>query len=493
MRQCGILLHITSLPGKGGCGTMGKGARRFVQFLQASGQSAWQVLPLTPPAVCNSPYSSYSVFAGNPYLIDLPALVEEGLLPGEDLPALPDGKAEADFNWCEENQLPVLRKAFVYSGGALEAKINRFKLRNQFWLPDYAMFMSLKGAFSGKGYMDWPEQFRHRRADALEYAARELADETAFWEYVQFIFFRQWMSLKRYANTRGIRLIGDMPIYVDGDSSDVWANSQVFALDKDLRPEFVAGVPPDAFSEDGQLWGNPLYNWKYLKRTGYKWWAQRLRYAGVLYDAVRIDHFRALANYWAVPKGSKTAKSGSWVKGPGMGFIRAVRRAAPDLELIAEDLGLLDDRVRGLLRDSGLPGMKILQFAFSTEEESSYLPHNFIQNCVGYIGTHDNDTLQGWMKSSPPDQVDFARRYFGITDDSEAHLAFLRGLYATPAELVLAAMQDVLGLPAGARMNRPGIADGNWAWRLTDGQIDAQTAKKLRREAQTFCRIGNRK
>lgn len=493
MRQSGILLHISSLPGDGGIGSLGNHARRFVEFLRASGQSCWQVLPLTPPAKGNSPYSSYSVFAGNPYFIDLPALVDEHLLPEGALSGLPQGAETADFDWCESVKLPLLRQSFAYSRKRMEKQLERFRLWNEAWLLDYALFMGLKRAFDGKDYQGWPEEYRTREKGALKYARRELADETAFWEYTQFLFFSQWRALKRYANARGVSLIGDMPIYVDSDSADVWANPQVFDLDRDLEKTAVAGVPPDAFSADGQLWGNPLYNWKYLRKTKYKWWAERLKSAGALYDSVRIDHFRALSSYWAVPAGSATAKTGEWRKGPGIEFIDAMKDAVSNLSLIAEDLGLLDDDVRDLLRDSGLPGMRVLEFAFSTAEESTYLPHNFVKDCVGYIGTHDNDTLQGWMKSSPSDEAEHARQYLNITDDKNAHWDFIRGLYGTVADLVVVQMQDVLGLPTAARMNKPGIAKGNWGWRLLPEQVNADTAKRLRAMTQLYARCGKRR
>lgn len=487
MRDSGILLHISSLPGKGGCGTMGAEARRFVEYLRAAGQGCWQVLPLTPPARGNSPYSSYSVFAGNPYLIDLQALVDENLLPAHALRFLPDGTDKADFGWCGATQMNLLRESFAFAGRKLRSAVERFSVRNSFWLPDYALFMTLKTSLSGS-FHDWPEPLLMRDRKTIRGAMAEHADEIAFWEYTQFIFFSQWRALKRYANTRGIKLIGDMPIYADMESADVWANPDVFALDYDLNPSMIAGVPPDAFSEDGQLWGNPLYDWKYLRRTKYRWWVERLKNASALYDSVRIDHFRAIANYFAIPAGATSAKDGEWQKGPGMDFIRVMRKAAPDCGLIAEDLGLLDEGVRRLLKHSGLPGMKVLLFAFSTKEESDYLPHNFIKNCVGYIGTHDNDTVRGWFDSAPNDEANFARRYFNIQDDAFTHRQFIRWLMATSADRVIIQMQDVLGLDGKARMNMPGIADGNWSWRLLPGQLTPETARYLKEFSKTYCR-----
>ena len=489
MRDCGVLLHISSLPGKGGCGTMGKNAKRFIDYLNRAGQSCWQVLPLTPPSRGNSPYSSYSVFAGNPHLIDLQALVDENLLPAAALDSIPDGTDKADFDEYSAVQIKILRESFAYAGGNLKHAIDKFEKKNSFWLTDYALFMALKTVYEGDDYRSWPEDLRIRDEKAIRRAESEYSAEISFWKYVQYIFFGQWRALKRYAGIRGIKIIGDMPIYVDADSADVWANPKVFALDDKLNPENVAGVPPDAFSEDGQLWGNPLYNWTYLKWTRYDWWVKRAKVAASMYDGIRIDHFRAIANYWAIPASSETAKKGAWKKGPGMDFIRVISKAMFECDIIAEDLGLLDDSVRKLLRNSGLPGMKVLLFAFSTEEESDYLPHNFVQNCVGYIGTHDNDTVQGWLNSAPKDEAGFARRYLSIEDDSEAHWQFIRQLYATPAERVIVQMQDILGLDASARMNVPGIADGNWSWRLKDEQLDIAHAKKLRAFAKTYCRI----
>jgi 4-alpha-glucanotransferase len=415
-------------------------------------------------------------------------LESASLLPAGSTADLSEGRAEADFGWCERVHMPLLRQSFEYAGRSLALKVAKFRLWNMFWLPDYALFMALKTKFAGAPYQEWPEAYRARNPRALRAARYELEDEIAFWEYAQYLFSGQWRALKRFANARGVKLFGDMPIYVDIDSADVWANSRVFALNRDLRPEAVAGVPPDYFSEDGQLWGNPLYDWESLRRERFHWWAERIRAADRLFDAVRIDHFRAISNYWAVPAGAESAKEGSWRKGPGMSFVRAMRKAAPNLRLIAEDLGLLDDGVRNLLRDSGLPGMRVLQFAFSTEEESTYLPHNIPPNCVAYTGTHDNDTVRGWLDSGPEDEVKYAKAYFGVTDEKDAHWSFIRGLYSTAAELVIAQMQDVLGLPGDYRMNKPGIPKGNWAFRLTPEQIDASTAKRLRKEAETFRR-----
>ena len=467
---------------------MGIQARRFVEYLRAAGQSHWQVLPLNPPARGDSPYSAYSVFAGNPYFIDLPMLVEENLLPAGDLPQAVAAASEVDYHWCAAVQMDCLRKAFAYSGQRLWGPVRRFRAQNAFWLPDYALFMALRGTFDNRPYQQWPEEYRMADREVLLRAERELVEEIHFWEYVQFLFYSQWRALKRFANSRGVRLIGDMPIYVDVDSADVWSNPQVFALTPERYPEAGAGVPPDAFSADGQLWGNPLYNWKHLRRTKYQWWVERVKYAGNLYDTVRIDHFRGLSSYWAVPTGAKSAKVGTWFKGPGMELLQALQQGAPRVNLIAEDLGLLDDGVRLLLRKSGLPGMKVLQFAFSVAEESDYLPHNVGASCVVYTGTHDNDTVQSWMKTAPAAEVAYARQYLRIKNDKEVHWDFIRGLYGTAAQLAMVPMQDVLGLDENSRMNKPGIANGNWRFRLLPEQIALPTAQKLRQLALVYRR-----
>lgn len=487
MRACGALLHISSIPGAGGTGCMGEDAYRFVDFLKASGQRYWQLLPLTPPARGNSPYSSFSVFAGNPYFIDPAPLAKERLLTPEDIALLPrENTGTVDFSACENLRMPLLRKAYEEGKSRYAKRLADFKEKNGFWIDDYALFMAIRTK-TRQPFQFWDEPLRIRNEKALSGVRNELKNEIGFWVFAQYLFFLQWRKLKRYANQNGVKLIGDMPIYADTDSADVWANPDVFLLKKNRRPAFVAGVPPDAFSQDGQLWGNPLYDWKSLKKTGYAWWTERLKNAAVLYDAVRIDHFRGLDSYFAIPAGAKTAAEGKWRKGPGMDFLGAVPKAVPKLSLIAEDLGMLTPGVHRLRTQSGLPGMKILLFAFDPEEKSAYLPHNLPRDCVAYIGSHDNDTVQGWMKSAPPAHVKYASDYLRLSK-KDAHWGFIRGLYASVSDTVIVQVQDFLGLDNTARMNIPGVAKGNWGWRVPDGALTLALAKKIASLARLYGR-----
>lgn len=488
MRGCGILLHISSLPGAGGIGELGSEAYAFVDFLKAAGQSYWQVLPLTPPARGNSPYSSYSVFAGNPYFISLAALAGEGLLPVKALDRLLEHSGDkVDYAVCEDVRMQLLRESYAEGYALRDKQIAAFRRANSFWLEDYALFMALKARYGDVSYHKWEKPLLLRERDAMLAAKKELRGEVRFWVYVQYLFFTQWRALKRYANRNGVKIIGDMPIYADVESADVWANPSVFQLDETCRPSRVAGVPPDAFSADGQLWGNPLYDWDHLRDTGYAWWLQRLRAASTVYDVVRIDHFRGLESYFSIPARARSAKYGSWQKGPGMDFLSTVEKAIPGCKLIAEDLGMLTSSVHKLLADSGLPGMKVLLFAFSTAEESSYLPHNLPRHCVAYIGTHDNSTVQGWMKAAPADEVKFAKDYLHLTAKEENHWGFIRGLYASVADTAIVQMQDVLGLGDDCRMNIPATPSGNWAWRMT--APDEKLAAKLRSLAKLYGRL----
>ena len=479
-RRAGVLMHITSLPGPGPIGTIGAQARRFVDFLRESRQSVWQVLPLTPPAAFHSPYASYSVFAGNPLLIDLEALEAEGLLPAGSAAALPAGeRGKADFAAAEKHIMPLLRKAFRTGWERAGEELAAFRRQHAFWLDEYALYMAIRTKQGDISYLDWPQLLSIREESSIVTARRQLAEQIDFWIYVQYLFFTQWQALKRYANDRGVSIIGDMPIYTAEGSADVWSNSAVFQLDSRHRPTHVAGVPPDAFSDNGQRWGNPLYNWEHLAGTGYEWWIQRLRVASLLYDEIRIDHFRALDEYYAIPVECRTAKEGEWRKGPGMDFIRAIRGALPGCSLIAEDLGVLTDGVRDLLRESGLPGMRVLLFAFDPWAESEYLPHNHVPDCVAYIGTHDNDTAYGWIKEGNPDEVRFAADYLQLTTREGYHWGLIRGLFGSVAATAIVQMQDLLGLDNDARMNLPGTVGGNWCWRLYEGPLTRQLIQKL--------------
>ena len=400
MRSSGVLMHITSLPGPYGVGTMGRQAFSFVDFLKDAGQSYWQILPLTPTGYGDSPYQSCSAFAGSHYLIDLELLIEEGLLTAEDLKEYVFSRDEkrADFGLLYGCKLKALKKAYGrFEGGS---DFDDFCTQNAHWLPDFALYMALKDRFQGKPWYEWEKGLKFRDPDTVWNTRRELKNEIRFYQFVQYLFYRQWNALHAYANDQGVKIIGDVPIYVPLDSVDVWRNPELFQLDKDLNPKMVAGVPPDGFTADGQLWGNPLYRWDKMEKSDFGWWIHRLSSAGKLYDVIRLDHFRGFEAYWAVPFGDKNARGGKWVKGPGMKFIRAIRRKLPELPLIAEDLGFLTQDVLDLRDASGYPGMKILEFAFDSREPSDYLPHRYPANSVCYTGTHDNMTMRQWFDTA---------------------------------------------------------------------------------------------
>ena len=480
MRCSGILMHITSLPGPYGVGTMGKQAFRFVDFLEASGQSIWQILPLTPTGYGDSPYQSCSTFAGNHYLIDLDLLIGEGLLDARELDEIRwcANETKVDFGLLYNNRLNVLRKAFgrFHDWKALED----FCRENSNWLSDFALFMALKDRFGGKPWYQWDEKLKFRKPAAIEAARQELAEEIRFFCFVQYLFSKQWNALRDYAHSKNIRIIGDVPIYVPYDSVEVWKDTHLFQLDEKLDPVSVAGCPPDAFSEDGQLWGNPLYRWDVMEADGFRWWIRRLAAAGELYDIVRMDHFRGLEAYWSIPYGDETAKGGKWIKGPGMAFVDAVKKNLPELDMIAEDLGFLTQEVLDLRDASGYPGMKVLEFAFDSREPSDYLPHTYIRNTVCYTGTHDNMTMRQWFETASAEAVEYATEYMNLTEKEGLVWGVIRTAFASVSDYCVIQMQDLLNLGAEARMNFPGtLSDSNWTWRAKDGIMSKDLAKRI--------------
>ena len=481
MRESGILMHITSLPGPYGVGTMGKEAYRFVDFLKKAGQHYWQILPLTPTGYGDSPYQSCSTFAGNHYLIDLDMLIEEGLLKKSEVENRDWfwSETKTDYGRLYNNRLTVLRLAYDrFQGGE---DFDRFCRENSSWLPDFALFMALKGKLGGAAWYTWEDGLKKRDPGAIWNARQELKDEIRFYSFVQYIFDRQWTALRRYAHENGVKIIGDVPIYVPYDSADVWSNPELFQMDEQMNPTAVAGCPPDAFSDDGQLWGNPLYRWDLLKQDGYGWWIRRLAAAGKLYDVVRMDHFRGFEAYWSVPFGDATAKNGHWVKGPGLDFMNAVKEKLPQISLIAEDLGFLTQEVLDLRDDSGFPGMKVLGFAFDSREPSEYLPHTYPANSVVYTGTHDNMTTRQWFDTAPADAVAYAREYMNITAEEGDVWGMIRAAFASVSDTCIIPMQDYLNLGGEARMNFPGtMTDANWTWRASEGYLDGLTEKILR-------------
>ena len=480
-RSSGILLPISSLPSPHGIGTLGKAAYEFVDFLAEAGQSWWQVLPLGPTSYGDSPYQSFSAYAGNPYFVDLDMLCQDGLLLPEEL-ELDWGSdpARVDYAKIYNNRFQLLQKAKDRGWARHRKKVQAFVERNKNWLPDYALFMALKRHFGMVAWTEWEDAaIRLRRPEALAHYRQLLSDDMELFIYIQYLFFQQWEALRTYAKEREIGMIGDMPIYVAMDSADVWADPASFQLGAENIPLEVAGVPPDYFSEDGQLWGNPLYDWDAMKKDGYGWWIRRIDGAAKLYDILRIDHFRGLESYWAVPYGETTAKNGRWIKGPGMDLIQTLRNWFPGLQFIAEDLGFLTPEVHQLLQDSGFPGMKVLEFAFDAREPSNYLPHTYTPNCVCYAGTHDNATLMAWKDEADPADIAVARKYLGLNAEEGFNWGVLRGGMGSVAQLFVAQMQDYLALGAEARMNTPGTLGGNWQWRLLPGQITPELTKRI--------------
>lgn len=491
MRTSGILMHITSLPGEYGVGTMGKQAYEFVDFLKKAGQSIWQILPLTPTGFGDSPYQSCSTFAGNHYLIDLPTLVQEGLLTEQDLEGIRWNISEdkVDFGLLYNNRLKVLRAA--YGRFTPGADYEAFCAENSSWLPDFALFMALKDKFGGKPWYEWEEKLKFRDPDAIWAARGELKEQISFFSFVQYLFFKQWTALHDYAQKSGITIIGDVPIYVPRDSVEVWSSPELFQMDEKLDPKAVAGCPPDAFSADGQLWGNPLYRWDAVAADGYSWWIRRLAAAGKLYDVVRMDHFRAFAGYWSVPFGDKTAKGGQWITGPGMDFISAVKEALPELKLIAEDLGYLTQDVLDLRDASGYPGMKVLQFAFDSREPSDYLPHTYTANSVCYTGTHDNMTTRQWLETGTPEMQQYATEYMRLSKEEGMVWGVIRTAMSSVSDTCVIPLQDYLDLGAEARMNFPGTTNSNWTWRAKDGMIIDALAEKIRHLTTLYARLGS--
>ncbi len=484
-RSAGVLMHISSLPGKYGIGNLGRPARDFADKLAEMGMAAWQVLPVGPTDFFNSPYASLSAFAGNPSFIDPETLFDDGLITREELRACEvDSPYSADYAAVHEWLMPTLKKAFARADRELREKVAAFAAEND-WLPDYALFRALREK-TGLPWQQWNDGLRLREPKALKKALAELSDEVEFYCFVQYEFFSQWDALKNYANSVGVSIIGDMPIYLNLDSADVWAAPSLFSLSSDLRQKTCAGVPPDYFCEDGQKWGNPLYDWKAMKKDSYSWWIRRIRHSLRLYDAVRIDHFRGFSSYWEVPV-NKSARYGKWRKGPGLDLWRAVEKAIPHAAIIAEDLGAEDEAVPKLLRDTGFPGMSVMQFAFIDSGDNIHLPHNYTKNTVAYTGTHDNNTMVGWLWEADEGSRRYALDYCGFNGDwgqggaqSPVIKSVIRTLWRSGAVLTVVQLQDLCGYGGDARMNRPGVAEGNWSFRATKEAIDSIDAAFIR-------------
>ena len=491
-RSSGVLMPIFSLPSPHGIGSLGKAAYEFADFLAQAGQTWWQILPLGPVAFGNSPYQSLSAYAGNPLLIDLDMLIEEGLLSKKEVSAVDWGKEPevVDYDLQREKRAPLIAAAAERCLETNGDKVRAFAGENAAWLDDYALFIAVREHFGDRSWQEWPdEEIRLRNAEAVKRYKEELGGEIQRITAEQYLFFSQWDRLREYAHSKGLRILGDMALYVAPDSADVWASPESFLLDEKNVPTDVAGVPPDYFSKDGQLWGNPLYNYEEMKKSGYGWWIRRIGGAERLYDAIRIDHFRGLASFWAVPAGETTARNGRWMQGPGMDLLQILKNWFPQICFIAEDLGICTPDVEQLLADCGFPGMRVLEFAFSVEEESTYLPHRLVRNCVCYVGTHDNDTAKGWLTGAPKAEVEKARKYLGLSKSEGEVWGLLRGGSSSVADLFIAQMQDLLELGSSARMNTPGTVGGNWCWRMLPGKATGELAKKFREMTEIYGRL----
>ena len=489
-----MLMPVSALPGAYGIGCFSKEAYEFVDILKEAGQKLWQILPLGQTGYGDSPYQSFSTFAGNPYFIDLETLIEDELLTKEecDQADFGENEEEIDYEKIYNARFKVLKLAYkrAKKNGLMESKAYRTYLEEEkAWLADYALYMAVKDSFDGKSWDQWEEDIRLRKPEAIAAYQEQLSAEIDFYEFLQYLFAGQWAGLKTYANEQGIEIIGDIPIYVAFDSADTWANPKLFQLDREGRPTGVAGCPPDCFSETGQLWGNPLYDWKYHKKTGYEWWMQRIAYCYQLYDVLRIDHFRGFDEYWFVPYGDPTAQNGHWEKGPGYELFAVMKKKLGKKKVIAEDLGFLTPSVIRLVKKTGYPGMKILQFAFDAGNDSEYLPHNYDKNCVVYTGTHDNDTTVGFLQNMPEKDKKFAKKYLGHKNDKKLCFEIVRAALSSCADTAVIPMQDYLELDSSARINIPSTLGCNWKWRMDKEALDPKLAKKIYKMAKLYGRL----
>ena len=487
-RSCGVLLHITSLPSNDGIGTLGKPAFEFVNWLKAAGQKYWQVLPIHPTGYGDSPYQSPSAFAGNPLLIDLWELVELGLLTPDDIKGREYGEdpSTTDYEKVIAQKNELLHKAFF--SFKEDVSYLAFVQEQGWWLEDYSLFMAIKQKNELRSWLTWDKELKTRKPEALSAFKEENIEEIKFHRFVQYMFFTQWNKLKEYANKNGILIIGDIPIYAAMDSADVWVDPNLFTMDISLRPTLVAGVPPDYFSPTGQLWGNPLYDWDEMEKDGYSWWISRIDHAMRLFDMVRIDHFRAFDTYYAIPADASTAEYGEWKQGPGMKLFNEIKAQLGDVNIIAEDLGDIFDSVKKLLSDTGFPGMRVLQFGFNKEgSDNMHLSHNYPVNCVAYTGTHDNDTILGWLKSADGKSAKMAKNYINANILEHKNISFIRSVYQSPAALAIIPMQDILGVDGKGRMNVPSTVGGNWTWRMKK-PAGKRTARMLNKLAAAYIR-----
>lgn len=482
MRRSGILMPVSAFPSRYGIGTFSKEAYDFVDFLADAEQSLWQLLPLGPTGYGDSPYQSFSTFAGNPYFIDPDDLVEKGWLTAKECEATFAGSDsdDIDYEHIYKTRFKLLRKAYERSDINRDKDFLKFSEDNAFWLDDYALYMAVKNSFDSVSWIEWDEDIRLRRPSAVSSYRKKYADEITFYKFQQYMFSVQWMALKKYANGKGVQIVGDIPIYVAFDSADTWSHPELFQLDEENLPIAVAGCPPDAFSATGQLWGNPLYKWEVHAATGFEWWIRRFEYCYRLYDMVRIDHFRGFDEYYSIPYGDETAEFGHWEKGPGYEIFKAFKKALGSKPVIAEDLGFLTDSVIKLVKKTGYPGMKVLLFAFDSREPSDYLPHMYTRDTVVYTGTHDNDTVEGWIESAKRADVSFAARYLGVKRRRDIREALIRAAHSSVSDTCIIPMQDYLGLDNTARINMPSTLGGNWVWRMDRNALTDELSEHIR-------------
>ena len=484
-------MPISSLPSDYGIGCFSKSAYEFVDWLKEAGQTYWQILPLGPTSYGDSPYQSFSTFAGNPYFIDLDTLVEEGVLDKKDCEKVNWGKKpdEVDYEKIYKGRYPLLRKAYENSDISKNPDYQKFVAENSWWLSDYALFMALKSHFNNVSWGEWETDIKFRKPEAMSRYEEQLSDDIGYWKFIQFEFYLQWNALKQYANSNGIEIIGDIPIYMGYDSVDVWANQGEFQLDENLTPIKVAGVPPDAFSDAGQKWGNPLYDYDKMEANGFSWWRKRMAASAKLYDVIRIDHFIGIVKYYTIPADMPDARQGEYRQGPGQKLLDVINESIGDKKIIAEDLGVEVPEVAKILKENGYPGMKVLEFAFDSGEENDYLPHKYTENCVVYTGTHDNDTVMGWLETAKPEDVNYARSYCQMPDDEPFNWGLIRVAYESKADTAIVPMQDILGLGKEARMNIPSTLGGNWVWRLDGAALTDELADKLKTMSEKSGRL----
>ena len=490
-RSSGVLLPVASLPSKYGIGCFDRCAYDFVDQLVKAGQSYWQILPMGPTGYGDSPYQAFSTFAGNPYFISPDDLVKKGYLTENDCIRAAEGTSgkEVHYDVLFQKRLGLLRKAYANSSIEADVSYQAFVQENSEWLADYALFMAIKDNKSGKSYLEWEDAIRLRSPEAMVSYRNRLLEDVNFYQFVQYEFYTQWAALKKYANDKGISIIGDIPIYVALDSADTWAHPELFQFDENGLPTAVAGCPPDAFSATGQLWGNPLYRWDVHKNQGYSWWISRIKTCYELYDMLRIDHFRGFAGYYAIPYGDKTAENGRWRTGPGYALFAAVKKELGSPRIIAEDLGFLTDDVRALLKECAYPGMKVLEFAFDSRDGGDYRPHSYPTNCIAYTGTHDNEPVDGWFETALPDDIERAIQYLNLTKEEGMNWGMMRGIWSSVADLAVVQAQDVLGLGHEARMNTPATLGGNWCWRALPGAFTPELAQKLHDAMELYGRL----